>query len=310
MAKTDVKEFFDAIRDASDRISRLKADGKDAEAETLLAETEQIISRYFYTYDEDNADHVKIGNLDMVDSAISSRAGSIYAMAGSDMNIGKSAISNAPLKTSGITTLYGGQLSVYAGNDINVNESRLMTYLGGDITIWSDQGNINAGRGSKTVVSAPTPVYNYDPANPEVLTSISFTPPSAGSGIRALTFDSDGSGPVEAPLAGDIHIYAKGTLDAGEAGIQGNKLMIAASAVLNSQNIGFSAGSVGVPASNQNTVSIGPMTGATDITSDKKLIETISGGGEAARKTMLAEAEDFLMKYLDVKVIDLSEETL
>ncbi|HCE67621.1 MAG: hypothetical protein A2X82_01505 [Geobacteraceae bacterium GWC2_55_20] len=310
MAKTDVKEFFDAIRDASDRISRLKADGKDAEAETLLAETEQIISKYFYTYDEKKPELAKVGNLDMVDSAISSRAGSIYVMAGSNMNIGKSAISNAPLKTSGITTLYGGQLSVYAGNDINVNESRLMTYLGGDITIWSDQGNINAGRGSKTVVSAPTPVYNYDPANPEVLTSISFTPPSAGSGIRALTFDSDGSGPVVPPLAGDIHIYAKGTLDAGEAGIQGNKLMIAASAVLNSQNIGFSAGSVGVPASNQNTVSIGPMTGATDITNDKRLIETISGGGEAARKTMLAEAEDFLMKYLDVKVIDLSEETL
>jgi len=285
----------------------LKADGKTAEAAVLLEKTEKKISKYFYTYDSGKAG---IGNLDMVDSAISSRMGSIYAMAGSNMNVGKTALSNAPLKSSGITTLYGGELAVYAGNDINVNESRIMTYLGGDITVWSDQGNINAGRGSKTVVSAPTPVYNYDPANPDVLTSITFTPPSAGSGIRALTFDPDGSGPLTAPQAGDIHIYAKGTLDAGEAGIQGNKLFLVANAFSNSQNIVAGAGSVGVPVSNQNTISIGPMTGATDMTSDKKMIETISGGAESSKKSALTEAEDFLMKYLDVKVIELGEGSL
>jgi hypothetical protein len=87
--------------------------------------------------------------------------------------------------------------------------------------------------------------------------------------------------------------------------------MIAASSVLNSQNITAGVGSVGVPSSNQNSVSIGPMSGASDMTNDKKLIETISGGGgEAAKKSVLAQAEDFLMKYLDVKVIDLSEGTL
>jgi hypothetical protein len=38
------------------------------------------------------------------------------------------------------------------------------------------------------------------------------------------------------------------------------------------------------------------------------MIESISGGGaEAAKKSALADAEDFLMKYLDVKVIDLSD---
>ncbi len=311
MAKQDVKVFFDAIRVASDQVSQLKADGKTDEADRLMAETEKSVRKYFYKYDKDDAKNALVGNLDMVDSAISSRAGSIYAMAGSNMNVGKSAISNAPLKTSGITTLYGGELSIYAGGNIEVNESRLMTYLGGDITIWSDQGDINAGRGSKTLVSAPTPVYNYDPSNPDVLTSISFTPPSAGSGIRALTFDADGSGPLAAPDAGNIHIYAKGALDAGEAGIQGNKLFLVATTFPNSQNIVAGAGSVGVPSSNQNTISIGPMTGATDMTNDKKMIETISGGGaEAGKKTVLAEAEDFLMKYLDVKVIDLTEGSL
>jgi hypothetical protein len=305
---TDVKAFFAAIRDASDRLAHLKAAGKTAEADSLLTETEKTINTYFYTYDAVKAG---TGNLDMIDSAISSRSGSIYAMAGSNMNVGKTALSNAPLKSSGITTLYGGDLSVYAGGDINVNESRIMTYLGGDITVWSDQGNINAGRGSKTVVSAPTPIYNYDPSNPDVLTSITFTPPSAGSGIRALTFDPDGSGPVVPPLAGNIYIHAKGFLDAGEAGIVGGAVFIDPGlGVLNAANIAGGAGSVGVPTSSQNTVSIGPMTGATDMTNDKKMIETISGGGESAKKTALAQAEDFLMKYLDVKVIDLSEGAL
>lgn len=312
MAKADVQSLFAAIRDASDLISPLKVAGKTDEVNRLLAELGPTIRKYFYTYTYDKNDkpvYPNTGNLDLVDSAISSRSGSIYAMAGGAINVGKTALSNAPMTTSGITTLYGGDLSVYAGGDINVNESRLMTYYGGDIAIWSDQGSINAGRGSKTVVSAPTPVYITD-KDTNVVLSTSFTPPSAGSGIRALTFDVDGSGPGAAPEAGSIHVYTPKTLDAGEAGIQGGKLLIAASTVLNSQNITAGAGSVGVPASNQSSISIGPMTGATDVTSDKKMIETISGGGGSAKNTVLAEAEDFLMKYLDVKVVDLANGTL
>jgi filamentous hemagglutinin family protein len=306
LAKVDVQSLFNTIKTTSSAVSTLKADGNDAEADRVLAEAEQKIRKYFYFYDSTKTG---TGNIDLVDSVISSRSGDIYAMAGSSINVGKTSLSNAPLAASGITTLYGGALGVYAGGNINVNESRLMTYMGGDITIWSDQGDINAGRGSKTVVSAPTPVYTFDSNG--VLLAVNYTPPSAGSGIRALTFDVDGSGPLVAPAAGNIDVYAKGTLDAGEAGIQGGKLMIAASSVLNSQNITAGVGSVGVPSSNQNSVSIGPMSGASDMTNDKKMIETISGGGgEAAKKSVLAQAEDFLMKYLDVKVVDLTEGTL
>lgn len=306
LTKADAQALFNTLKTTSSAVSKLKSDGNDAEADRVLAEAEQEIRKYFYRYDSSKDG---TGNIDLVDSVVSSRSGDIFAMAGSRINVGKTALSNAPQSASGITTLYGGALGVYAGGDINVNESRLMTYMGGDITIWSDQGNINAGRGSKTVVSAPTPVYTFDSNG--VLLAVNYTPPSAGSGIRALTFDVDGSGPLAAPAAGNIDVYAKGTLDAGEAGIQGGKLMIAASSVLNSQNISAGVGSVGVPTSNQNSVSIGPMSGATDMTNDKKLIETISGGGgEAAKKSVLAQAEDFLMKYLDVKVIDLTEGTL
>ncbi|NVN90572.1 MAG: filamentous hemagglutinin family protein [Desulfuromonadales bacterium] len=305
MAKQDVTAFFATIRDASDEISTLKADGKTDEVDKLRTETAKTIKKYFYTYDDTKAG---VGNLDLVDSAISSRSGSIYAMAGSNLNVGRTSLNNAPLKTSGITTLYGGGLSVYAGGDINVNESRLMTYLSGDITVWSDQGNIYAGRGSKTVVSAPTPVYTFEN---DVLTNITFTPPSAGSGIRALTFDPDGSGPLSPPEAGVVHIFTPKTLDAGEAGIQGGKLLIAASTVLNSQNITAGIGSVGVPSSSQNTVTIAPISGTSDITSDKKMIESISNSVAATeKKAALTESEDYVMKYLDVKIIDLSNDPI
>jgi hypothetical protein len=307
MAKKDVSAFFATIATASDEISTLRNDGKTAEADQLLAETAQSISASFKTYDDKDSG---TGNLALADSAISTRSGALYVMAAGNMDIGKTALSSAPKDSSGITTLYGGPLNVYAGNDINVNESRLMTFMGGDITIWSDQGDINAGRGSKTVVSAPKANYTFDDNG--VLTSIRYTPPAAGSGIRALTFDPDGEkGPIDPPEAGNIHIYAKGSLDAGEAGIQGKKVMVAANVVLNAINIGSSVGSIGVPSASQNTISIGPISGTSDMTSDKKMIETISNSIAASeKKTALAESEDYVMKYLDVKVLDLSDEQI
>ncbi|MDN5940689.1 MAG: filamentous hemagglutinin N-terminal domain-containing protein [Nitrospira sp.] len=52
----------------------------------------------------------------------------------------------APL---GITTLGGGAIDVLAKGDINVEKSRISTFQGGDITLISTNGNINAGSGSR-----------------------------------------------------------------------------------------------------------------------------------------------------------------
>ena len=305
--KTDIAAFFEELKTASDELSALKNEGKTDEEAAKLEQTEKVIAKYFGTYDKlhDGAS----GNLTLTDSAISSRSGSIYTMVFGNIDVGKTAIGNTPKASSGITTIYGGSLNLYAGNDVNVNESRLMTFLGGDITVWSDQGDINAGRGSKTVVSAPSSYYTFDDNG--VLTSVRYTPPAAGSGIRALTFDPDGNGPIAPPDAGDVHIYAKGTLDAGEAGIQGKNIYVTANAVLNSINFVFSGASVGVPSSSGDSVNIGAMSGTSDITSDKNMIETIANSIAAAdKKSTLAQSDDFIMKYLDVKILDLSNEQL
>jgi hypothetical protein len=138
--------------------------------------------------------------------------------------------------------------------------------------------------------------------------------PTAGSGVRASTYDPDGStGPLQAPLPGDIYLFApKGIIDAGEAGIAGGKVTLGATQVLNAKNISFSGGSVGVPASSEGSVSLGALAGNSNMTDSSKMIETASSGGvskDAAKQKMAQTVDDFLSKFLDVKVIGFDAET-
>ena len=41
--------------------------------------------------------------------------------------------------------------------DFQVNESRIFAADGGSILVWSTRGDIDAGRGAKTAISAPPP---------------------------------------------------------------------------------------------------------------------------------------------------------
>jgi hypothetical protein len=249
-----------------------------------------------------NGTNSSTGSINMTNSQISTLSGNadVYVLAGSQVNVGKSTfVSDTQLQSTGIYTASGGSLNILAGGDLNVNESRLMTYLGGDITLWSDQGSINAGRGSKTAINSQPP--HFDNETPPKLI---FTPPSAGSGIRALTYDKN-------VQPGNIFAFApQGVIDAGEAGIAGGKVVLGATEVLNAQNISFSAGSVGVPASSSNSVSIGALSGTSGLADSSKMIEQTSGAGAArdALKNSTQVLDDFMSKFLDVKVISFDED--
>ena len=127
-----------------------------------------------------------------------------------DINVGKTEIidpteENTEDIETGIFTSSGGAISILARGDINVNESRVMTFCGGDITVWSDENDINAGRGSTTAINvgSPTIVNVYDDDGNIVSRRIEWEPPAVGSGIRTLTYDPDGYlGEDEAPEAG------------------------------------------------------------------------------------------------------------
>ncbi|QVQ26998.1 filamentous haemagglutinin family protein [Achromobacter deleyi] len=145
----------------------------------------------------------------------------------------------APPASAGIITQGEGSVQLYALGNILLGQSRVMTTFGGDIIAWSAQGDINAGRGSKTTVLYTPPKRVYDAVGNVTLSP---SAPSTGAGIATLA-------PLPEVPAGDVDLYAPlGTIDAGEAGIRvsGNVNFIAQH-VVNADNIKVQGESAGVP---------------------------------------------------------------
>jgi filamentous hemagglutinin family protein len=139
----------------------------------------------------------------------------------------------------GIVVQQEGNLHALTQGDFNVNQSRSFTMGGGDIAVWSSKGDIDAGKGAASAISAPPPITQVDGGG-NIVTL--FPPIVSGSGIQAIS-PSDGSG-----RQGSVYLAApSGIVDAGEAGISGGRIIIAATQVLNSGFIQSSGGTVGVP---------------------------------------------------------------
>ena len=153
--------------------------------------------------------------------------------------------------TVGLLTNAGGAIRSVLSGDFSINQGRVITAQGGDILLYSSQGSIDAGRGAQTSLTTPAPVRLpiLDADGNQIGVQV-ITPASAvGSGIRTLTSDPDGLGPLLTPKAGDIYLYAPaGAIDAGEAGIRSSgNIVINAQTVLNGSSISASGSSSGVP---------------------------------------------------------------
>jgi len=299
----DVDGAPNGLRQAGSDYAELKAQGEAEEAQRRLEEARAAIIRPLFDKPSDGGDGTPSGTISMTSSQISTTKSKddIYIMAKSVLNVGKTAfVDAATLQSTGITTASGGAINIYAGGDINVNESRVMCFRGGDITVWSDQGNINAGRGSKTTVNAAPPTLNDRG-------ELVFSPPAVGSGLRALSYDPDGfEGPQQAPAAGDIYIFApSGEIDAGEAGIAGGKLTLGAVTIGNVGNIDAGGGSVGLPAATDSSVSLGALAGAGSVAENGKMIDQVATLGSAKEKyeQQANAVDDFMSRWLDVKII-------
>ncbi|MBV8503820.1 MAG: filamentous hemagglutinin family protein [Paucibacter sp.] len=137
----------------------------------------------------------------------------------------------------GIFTVSGGSISSLVQNDFLVNKGRVFTLGGGDITLVSQDKDIDAGKGSKTAASAPPPVITVDPngsVRVDVANSIT------GSGIATLK-----TNPSEA--AGNVYAIApRGVFDAGDAGVRSSgSVEIVAPVVRNADNINAAGPVVG-----------------------------------------------------------------
>ena len=136
----------------------------------------------------------------------------------------------------GIFTLGGGDIIGMARDDFDVYRSRVFTVAGGNITLWSSDGNIDAGRGPRDVTVASPPVLAVDPSTG--VEYLDFSASVTGSGIGAL--ETEANQPVS-----NINLMAPaGYIDAGEAGIraQTGKVVLGTNLVLNANNIQAASG--------------------------------------------------------------------
>ncbi|MCA1924945.1 MAG: filamentous hemagglutinin family protein, partial [Thiobacillus sp.] len=175
---------------------------------------------------------------------------------GGGVNAGLASVTgfNRSAADLGIMTVRGGKIEAYTLGDFAVNSSRVFTIGDGDILLWSAKGNIDAGKGAKTVSATPPPQLRID-KNGNFVLDVSQS--ISGSGIGALGGNSD------------VYLVApSGEVNAGDAGIRaGGNLTIAAQQVVGADNIQVGGVSAGVPISNDGAAAAAA-TGAGNIGSE------------------------------------------
>jgi hypothetical protein len=149
-----------------------------------------------------------LGNLEMTSSQIASfNGGSITVTAGGKADIGSQVQFTSDDTPKGIYTGHGGDVSVTAMGDVNLNGSRIASYDGGDVTVTSKNGDVNAGEGGKGFFRITT--VQRGPMNKPVQVVDRFF----GSGIVALT------GPGSKAHVGNILVAAGRDIVANAGGI-------------------------------------------------------------------------------------------
>ncbi|MGJ4996983.1 filamentous hemagglutinin family protein [Bradyrhizobium sp. HKCCYLS3077] len=187
---------------------------------------------------------VKTGDLDVLHSTIQTRFGGDVSIFGPGGNIvvGSLAQETNPvlrLRDLGIMTLGGGAINTFTDESVLVNSSRVLTTQGGDVFMWSSNGNLDAGRGSKTIVSAPAIQLVYDQ---NAFASIDPGGYVTGSGIGTLQAS-------ESATPSSLYLLApRGVIDFGTAGVRasGNAVFVAP-VIANASNFQVSGSTTGIP---------------------------------------------------------------
>jgi len=164
-----------------------------------------------------------------------------------------------PLTPPGVVTEFGGGISIFTDQSVNIGQSRIFTLRGGDITIWASVGDIAAGSAPRTVVTAPPTRVVIETFSASVETDLGGLATGGGIGVLASV--------VGVP-PGDVDLIAPfGTVDAGDAGIRvtGN-INIAAAQILNAENIQVAGTSSGIPTVVAPTVNLAGLSSASNTT--------------------------------------------
>jgi hypothetical protein len=197
----------------------------------------------------------------------------------------------------GIVAQRAGAVRAFASEDVLVNASRVFTLQGGSIVIWSTTGDIDAGRGAKSAISAPAPTLIVS-ADGSV--TVDLAGAVAGSGIRSILTDPS-------LVAGDVDLIAPaGIVNAGDAGIgAAGNLNVAAQQVVGLDNIQVGGSSTGVPAETSSLGASLSGVSATSTSASAAAGEGIQAGNETPTAAPLAES---VLGWLDVFVEGFGEE--
>ncbi len=195
----------------------------------------------------------------------------------------------------GIVAQGRGDINAFVRDDFIVNQSRVFALSGGDILIWSSEGDIDAGRGAKSAIAAPPPEYSFDDSGNLVVT---FPPVVSGSGIRTAATAGN--------TAGDVFLFApKGVVNAGEAGIGGTNVTISATAVLGANNIQVGGIGSGVPAASTGSLAAG-LTGVSNLSASVSQVAQASA--DMSKGNEDANGKNAKLGVLSVDVIGYGEE--
>ena len=197
----------------------------------------------------------------------------------------------------GIVAQGAGDIRVFTNNDVLVNESRVFTLGGGDIAVWSTLGNIDAGRGAKSSVSAPPPRLTVDNQGNVV---VEVGGAVAGSGIRTIITSPD-------VKPGNVDLIAPaGIVNAGDAGIgAAGNINVAASQVVGLDNIQVGGKSTGVPAETSN---LGAALSGVSAVSSSAASAAGASVDQSSRKEAPAPLADTALGWLEVFVEGFGEE--
>jgi hypothetical protein len=188
----------------------------------------------------------------------------------------------------GIVAQRAGDVNIYLDKDMLVNQSRVFALDGGDIVIWSQHGNIDAGRGAKSAISAPPPKQTTDDEGNVI---VEFPAAIAGSGIRTAA-----SSPDTEP--GGVTLAApQGAVIANDAGIESaGRLTLAATEVLGADNISAGGETAGVP-------NIEPPSVSAEVGNAGNAASAGHGDQDLAAAASTTPLADSALAFLEVEVL-------
>lgn len=187
-------------------------------------------------------------------------------------------ISAIPIGFEGVLTLNGGSVSSFTDGNFLVNQSRVFTQAGGDITMWSSNGDLNAGQGPRSASNFPPVTVRF---NLDGYSQVDSAGSVSGAGIGAFQ-----RSPTD-PTSSIILLAPAGEVDAGDAGVRATgNVLVAAARVANSD--AFSAGGSisGVPSLAATPAPVAPSSAASAVTSQSS--GSNSGNDTSNRRSIIS----------------------